>query len=258
VAPEIREYSLTINNIVNTPFWAQPDGRSNTFQSYVFSAKSLTDKCDIEICKPELSNNSEFPGISGSAVIFRGDLYNNDYTVQSSPPDPSAYNSDVFNIACFGTTLSKLHFLRHTSASARPAGANIPTIPQRQTLLKLLAADYCGNGIPFTSDGISFTINGLPIALEFANSYYKLTNESGYIGQPSSIDALWNGNGATCIDNPRLENAIEKQTVTGIGPNRATIQATCESAGHPIPTCTSPVSLMNPFAMGNYAISKNP
>jgi len=35
-APEIREYSLTINNIVNTPFWAQPDGRSDTFQSYVF------------------------------------------------------------------------------------------------------------------------------------------------------------------------------------------------------------------------------
>jgi len=270
----ITKYILYINQVINKPFWAQPNDFNNTspgytFPDYVFTAVSLEDQCDIEVCKPELDSDGVSPGISGNAVIFRGDFYANNYTVQLSAPAPPDYNNDLFNIACLGTTLAKLHRLRHTSASQVTSidPTNIPTQPQRQTLLKLLAADYCGDGIPFTHDQASlpFTVIGLPIGLGFANSFYNLTPESGYSISPSSMDALWNDKGATCITTtPRLWEANASGTITTVtGPSQSTILNTCKTVDltltNPPQACTMiPLSLSKPFLMSSYAASGNP
>ncbi len=250
------KYRLTITGVHYIEFWTQPSGQ---FPVYTFNAISLDDNCELELCKPGISDDNGFPGISGTAVIFRGDLYDDrTYTVTTDP------DSDVFNIACLGTTISKLHLLRHTSASQPTPSdpATVPTVAQRQAILKLLTADYCGIGHPFTVDGT-------PIKLGFDNSLYPLTKKSNYdLTSAKSIDALWstNGNGATCISTPRL---------IGSGITLANINQTCQEniqraiqmnlplpphTTLPIQDCanTSGASLTNPFATGNYAISGNP
>ena len=240
------EYILKIEDITSTDFWAQRTGLSQTFPKYKFSAKRMSDGCDLKVCKPGISNNNGFPNIDGTAVIFRGDYYNDDnYTVSSSPTNST--DNDVFNIACLGTTISKLHLLRHTSASNNPATA--PPTQERTTMLKLISADYCGDGkTRSTMDGHPFTIDGTTIKFGFDNSLsnLQLTAASGYtLTFPvNPIEALWSrdGGGATCIGTPRLP-----------GLDVSAIQQACANVGHNLLPC--PTSADKSFDTYNYATS---
>jgi hypothetical protein len=247
-------YKITITGVnPHHPFWASCPGCTNSeFPVYDFTATNLADGCDIEFCQPGLSQDSEgkVKNLSGSAVIFRGDFYDDAYTVRTTPP--ADYDDDVFNISCLGTAISKLHLFRHTSASrVTPSDPPPPAVPQRQALLRLLTADYCGIGHPFTVDGT-------PIRLRFDSSLAP-TDPSLFALSPSSsidsIDALWTGDGATCIGTPRL--AASASAILG------KIQTTCREARHPILDCryTVPVlapPYLPPFPTGSYAISQNP
>jgi hypothetical protein len=242
-------YKITITAVnPHHPFWASCPGCTNTeFPVYDFTATNLADGCDVEFCQPGLSQDSEgqVKNLSGSAVIFRGDFYDDAYTVRTTPP--ADYDDDVFNIACLGTAISKLHLFRHTSASrVQPSDPPPPVVAQRQALLRLLTADYCGIGHPFTVDGT-------PIRLGF-NSSLAPTEPSLFAlnatSSIDSIDALWTGDGATCIGTPRLE-----ASAPGI---LGEIQTTCQAALHPLPACTNLPPFLPPFPMGSYAISQNP
>jgi len=171
---------------------------------YEFSAVSVGDSCQVEVCRPGLA--PDYPGgLIGRAAIFRGDYYDDaTYTVSSQPsPDRGPLDEDLFNIACSGTSIYKLHRMRHTAASASPSFSTVP--PQRTTLLRLLAADYCGIGHPFTEDGVE-------LQLGFGNGPYDVTVDSGYrLSSPSSIDGYWNAGGASCIGTPRLARSMTKE-----------------------------------------------
>lgn len=245
-------YILTITDVTLIPFWAQPGGVVERFPVYKFVALNEMDGCPVEMCKPGISNETDFPNLEGYAVIFKGDLYDdNTHTVRDSPSDPADYESDTFNIACLGTDISKLHLLRHTNASQTP-GISPPTPSQRQALLRLLTADYCGNGTPFT-------INGIPINLNYNYPPYTVTSGSKYPPGPSdSIDAAWSGDGggAVCIGSPRLDHEGAKE------PDLLNqIINVCNKSVPPhqlaVP-CPSALSVSNPFGLGNYAISTNP
>lgn len=266
-----RTYTLTFEppaklppNPDYTQFWAKCNapGCVPTPELYTFSAVS-SDGCDVRICKPGLAD--DFAGsLKGTAVIFRGDLYNDDsYTVADEPP--ASFNGDVFNIACVGTSISKLHLLRHTVATGHPA--HIVPIAERTTMLKLFAADYCGIGVPFTEDG-------LPIRMAFSNPDYTLT-DPGYMftnAGSETIDAAWTPGGAACIGTSRVHR-IAPPRPQGIvdGPAdalRAQINAICNGlhAKYPsgqtnIQSCTAVGNAptpANPLSMGNYATSGNP
>jgi hypothetical protein len=181
------------------------------------------------------------PNLSGDALIFQGDLYDEEtYQVSITPTSYNQISNNpkgIFNIACIGSAISKLHLLRHTSASQ---GENIssnlqPDELQRQALLRLLTGDYCGTGNLFIQ-------NGIPIHLEFNNSPYQPTTDSKFEidNHSDSIDARWDHTGATCIGIPRLGVGVLDQ-----------IKSTCKAVGHALPDCAR-------SAASSDAVSANP
>lgn len=229
---------------------------------YTFSVTS-SDGCEIRLCKPGLADDYA-GGLKGTAVIFRGDLYHDNYTAELEQPD--RYDSDLFNIACIGTSISKLHMLRHTTAAENPD--HHVTAEHRTAMLKLLAADYCGTGYPMTEDG-------LPLKLAFNDPAYPLTDASGYIfSQPDreTIDAAWTAQGASCIGTSRLhrikdrnpdlsalgDDELRDQIIkkcTALRAKTSLVATPIQACGSVMPTAVTPST---PFAMDNYAASGNP
>lgn len=235
-------YVLTITSVSTIPSWTACTGCGEPVRPvpiYQFSATSVTDNCQVEVCEPGIA--SDYPGgLVGKAVIYRGDYYDDTtYSVRDQPtPDRRNLDNDLFNIACSGTSLFKLHLLRHTSASASAAVST--TVEQRQAILRLLAADYCGVGHPFTVDG-------MPIELGFATSKYDVTAASGYrLSGTGSTDAYWSQSGASCVGVPRLTRSMSAADAAAF---LDTIHAVCPSL--PVGCGLTPPST-------DYATSANP
>jgi len=204
---------------------------------YTFIAKTNHSDCLLEMCQPGLNpDDSRLPALAGDAVIFQGDLY--DESTYQVYPVPTHNPTGIVNIACLGTAISKLHLLRHTSASQ---SANIPGPLQpdrlkRQALLQLLTGNYCGSNQLFTR-------NGIPIKIGFNGSPYQPTVDSKFRigvdvnGNPEvdSIDAQWDSTGATYIGTPRLGPSVLQE-----------IKDACAAVKHPF------------IASNGYATSANP
>lgn len=261
------EYALTIS-VDKAYFWAQCsdcDDAAKEFPVYRFSAKDNNGN-DITMCAPgrgpihSLAAPPKPINIDGVAVMFRGDYY--DQKMHEVSTTPAAGDDDLFNIACLGTAISKLHLLRHTSASQlSPDDPRNPGIAERQTMLRLLTADYCGNGSSFTEDG-------MPIHFRFNSPLYTLTEASQYaLSNGDSLEALWTSKGALCIGAPRLLRSGDKQWNNPETLINKIRNACAKSYGNntPVPTPILPdcstigtASLETPFASDNYAISGNP
>jgi hypothetical protein len=188
----------------------------------------------VALCKPGLGQK-EGGSELGTAVIFQGDYYNDKYEVLEVPPSGE---DDVFNIACVGTVISKLHLLRHTSASEDPHHQT--TLDERRTLLRLLTADYCGTGRSFTEDGT-------PIRFDLKRSRWTPVPYASF-SPASTTEAVWTPKGASCIGVPRWGSTLTSQ-----------IQRVCEQAGVPLRPCSAdPPALSALSAPNEYAISGNP
>lgn len=276
-------YEITIKEIQDKPFQIDCAGcTSATYPLYVFSARSLDDGCELEVCDPSLDDGGDAPhNLLGNAVIFQGDFYEPGYTVKTAASTP--YDDDTFNIACTGTAISKLHILRHTSASqGAPYDHLPPPVDKRQALLRLLTADYCGAGHPFTHDGVRLHLN-----IDLAAGHDELLNPlqppplapappppadpntgiqlhhqppgtPDFVVDPgggiASVDALWNSDGATCIETPR--GLVDDPDIW------KKIEAVCRSVNHPVKRCSDAApglgtSLGPRLPLDSYAISQN-
>lgn len=202
--------------------------------------------CQLKLCEPGLSEDPDDPSISGTAVIFRGDLYTDDYRVrtreQGSPLQIQSSETGIFNIACVGTVLSKVHLLRHTEASQDES--HTTTRSQRQTMLRMLTGDYCGVGKPFTRERH-------PLKLAIDNGSWDAM--SAYdIRDAAIFEARWDENGATCLGKPRLAD------VEPVASLRTEISELCRDNHHPLSVCQ--VQVRTPRALlfqGKYAVSGN-
>lgn len=233
-------YTLKIADVKDEDFWttcrAGADCRDAIpkVRLYTFTV-SASDGCEVQLCRPGLSDKYQ-GGVNGTAVIFRGDYYEEGtHAVRTSPVND--YDQDVFNIACVGTAISKLHLLRHTTA----ADPTRPTAPgQRQALLRLLDADYCGTGGSFTDDGV-------PMWLGFDSPRWEPSGESRYpMGPGGVVEAQWNERGASCLNAPRLTST-----------DRARIDEACRLAGRAAPIACPAPDPAHPVMRGNSAISWN-
>ena len=137
------------------------------------------------------------------AILFAGDRY--DAARKTVTATGSATRGWV-NIACATTALAKLFLVRHTDASQE-----VPTTPaERQAMLKMFTADTCG-------DGTSFTQHGQPLFWSDAKGITRFPDA------PLSLEAVWNENGAVCMEHPRRPELA---------------QAITERCG-PLPRCTA-------------------
>jgi hypothetical protein len=141
-------------------------------------------------------------------LIFAGDRIDPETMTTSKQADYA-----WLNFGCAGHTLAKLHLTRNTITS-QPT----PDWARRQAMLKLLVADYCGNGQPMT-------IPKTPLRWK--------TELVPYFPTPKEIEARWTENGASCLSNPRLGNYDEY-----FDDVESSIRLACAPAAPP-PPCTN-------------------
>lgn len=107
-------------------------------------------------------------------------------------------------LACVGEAAAKMKLF-----DFHPHGNRQASVAERQATLRMVTADYCGNGH-------SFTVNGTQVAWrDAAGQVEPLVKEN-------VLEALWDENGAICLNKPRHANIDEVFSECGDIP-------TCES-----------------------------
>gem|GEM_PF-2537777 len=96
---------------------------------------------------------------------------------------------DRVTMACRGHAVAKLKFLGHDPNDDYGSSED-----QRQAALKMLTADYCGDGNPNTQVGTP---------LNFEDSLGLFTPD--FFAPFGAIEARWDSEGATCVNEPRLK-----------------------------------------------------
>ncbi len=89
-------------------------------------------------------------------------------------------------IACVGEAAAKMKLMDFHPLSNRGAD-----VDERMATLRMITADYCGDGTPYTASGI-------PVAWRDA---------AELVQPPTSedvLEAMWTADGARCLDTPRL------------------------------------------------------
>jgi len=135
------------------------------------------------VCTGDLTDT-----LATAAVVLGGETYDLDSkTVQA--------NKDRWlTIGCAGSAAAKLRLMNYGPQSDFDGEGNPATVAQRQATLKMLTADYCG-------DGTSYTANGTPLAWENAEGTVATTTKLG------AREAVWTANGALCLEATRLADA---------------------------------------------------
>lgn len=180
----------------------EPNGKRNICKAPVVVTPPPSPTPDPEL-HPELLNMR-----SGETLVFEGDRFDSDNLTTSD-----AYDSSWVNFGCAGHTLAKMHLMRHTLSAN--ATAHAITWQDRQATLKLLAADYCGIGRPFTEAGVPLTWQGDVVT---------------YRSAPMVLEARWTENGATCLNVPRLA-ASQPDILSRIATVCGSVPPACPNAG---------------------------
>ena len=258
-------FTLEILEVTRPVFWDCSTRGAGCDRGWKYRFAAITnadDGCNVEVCNPSLARDPADPdaSIAGTAVAFTGDVYGK--RVDTDPDAFKVYSGeasgrctadrvrpedgDIINFACTGTTLSKLYLMRHTTAS-RPAARPVP-VSQRQAMLRMLTADYCGIGQPFTH-------NGVPLAFG-ARGWHGFARYDLDASQP--IEGIWTDHGAACIGTPRL---AAEHPYDGIITHCATRPPRCGDL-RPDPRLLTepspPPSTGCDDASGNYLVSANP
>jgi len=243
-----RSYELTIEDVSPDPtgrrpgaltFWA---GAPEQIPSYRILSRPLGSDCTrAPICKINLPLGEPVPpGLEHDAIVFEGDHY-----------DPGAktvsdvYSKTRFNLACAGAAPAKMHLMRHTQAGGWTDDGHVDshgyppyytTLEQRRAMLKMFTADFCGTGTSFTRDG-------QPLKYGDANGWYPMTPMlSGSMLPPSAgtIEALWDENGAVCLDQPRRALIPSmSSTVPAVAVTRVDVENEC-TARTDLPASSDP------------------
>lgn len=158
--------------------WAQ-DGEPVDAYALVYAdlAQPLLQR---SICKGTLLDP-----LQASVVVLADERYDlADKTVIADQPG-------WITLACAGSAAAKMALLGYGPNARFVASTPPPSVDRRQATLKMLTADYCG-------DGHSYTVDGTPLDWE---------NSAGTVGRydvPSALEAIWTADGARCLDTPRL------------------------------------------------------
>jgi hypothetical protein len=144
-----------------------------------------------------------------------------------------------------------MHLMRHTKAGAAAADGHLvdghapyyTTLAQRQAMLKMFAADYCGTGR-------AFTVDGQPLQYRDSTHWYPGASTPSLPDSWAArgVEALWSERGAVCLDTPRRVTREE-------------VEAACPG----IPTCGGPAGVVHWDEAGSWdamagvhVISANP
>jgi hypothetical protein len=203
-----RKSYLTLESMGRIDFWIQhTPGEANpgegipgvpiaaTTYQFMVTSELFPAKRPFPLCKGENIPASEGWGARVyDALIFRGDRY---------APDTAEITTGIdswINIACAGTAIAKMHLLRHTLAGSE--GPFATTRDQRQAMLRMLRADYCG-------DGMAYTVDGHPLRYADEWGWHHASIDLSQASQRSLVEGVWSHKGAVCLDRPRMVQRSE-------------------------------------------------
>lgn len=243
---EVRSYELRIDSVSDRHrFWS---GKSDVVPSYRISSRPKDNNTGIRmpICKVSLPPGEVPSGSEHDAIVFEGDHYD-----AGAKTVTDSSSTTRFRLACVGTAPAKLHLMRHTRAGGwtqneevEPGG--LPSfytpVASRQAMLKMFTADYCGTGR-------SFTVDGRPLKYGDKNRWYPgtptLLSQGELLPGDGVLEALWDENGALCLEEPRLAFPPSTQTTPPIEPvSRPDVEQEC-AGRHDLPRCTGPAGLLS-------------
>lgn len=128
--------------------------------------------------------------LQASVVILAGERYDlDDKTV-------IANQNNWITLACAGSAAAKMSLLGYGPHAEFDDASEPASVAQRQATLKMITADYCG-------DGYSYTEDGTPLEWE---------NQGGTVvpgGEAGALEAIWTEDGAVCLDAPRVVELAE-------------------------------------------------
>lgn len=189
-----QRYALSIEGVRAMTYFVAP---YDAVEAYTLGWKQVdTDKPKVNLCSnlteleeelrvdPEGARRNLMGMLVAEAIVFEGDR------IQADPKTMSPGADDAwFNFGCAGHTLSKLR-LTHNTVHSQAAG--LPRAwEQRQATLKMLAADYCKIGLPFTVAGQPLVWRGDAVS---------------FFQPPRELEARWDETGPVCLNIPRLEH----------------------------------------------------
>lgn len=237
------EYVIQIDAVDSAHYWAKPSSAVLSTPTYLVNwvvsrngepQNGVTFK---NICsRPPADNNNTLGMNRFHVVLFEGDR------ISAQAKVVYAVDNRWFNIGCASHALSKQHLDGHTQGAMNASPLFSTTLGERTAHLKMLAADYCGAGIPLT-------MAGQPLNWRDDHGWFN------YVAPAPALEARWSAGGATCLDLPRIAAHPSLESAVYFPSIDLAIKDACAAVGKPRPPdCTGPVTEF----FGNHLLSANP
>lgn len=222
-----RQFKLRVDATGEVKSWAQPSDPAVprvALESYLLDWSEMAPNGAYE----RFVNMCNHPGgrdatgmngpLSYQTLLFEGDRIN--------ATEKTVYGVDPtwFNLGCAGSALAKMALTGHTEAARIAHSFNTSPL-ERQTILKMFAGDYCGDGTPYT-------VAGQP--LNWADERGTMKMPALLASPPLQVvrEARWTPDGAACLDQPRIDvhwTALGDQTFAANGKVLDQVLAHCPS-----------------------------
>ena len=179
--------AIRITDVTSVPYWATGSANSAYLLDYSELINGQPSGRWLNLCSnPDPESPEDLTMANGLAyysLMFEGDRLHRD-TKTITADDAFKW----FTIACSGGAPAKLYLTGH----AYPASYDgfTTTRDERQTMLKMFVADYCGGGTPYT-------VAGQPLTWADSNHWMEMLDSK------TTLEARWGPDGAVCIGTPR-------------------------------------------------------
>jgi len=155
-------------------------------------------------------------------VVFEGDRFD---AIAKTTSDDTQIDDTWINFGCAGHMLAKL-LLTHNTYHSQVVSVPAQAWQRRQATMKMYAADYCGDGIPFTVAGQKLVWRGDAM--------------TDYFWPATELEARWDEKGAICLNVPRLAHPTSAYGAATYPNIKDSIFATCRRPGRsPPPQCAN-------------------
>jgi hypothetical protein len=241
------EYRIQIDGVDSAPYWANPTSQPMTTPTYLVNwvvLKGGVPQGDsTNICRSPPADTSDTFGMNRfHVVLFEGDR------ISAQKKEVYKVDNRWFNIGCASHALSKQHLFGHTQGAMDTDAHFTTTLNERTAHLKMLAADYCGAGIPLT-------MTGQPLNWRDDRGWFPYAASMSRPPTTPALEARWSASGATCLNQPRIAAHQTAESARYFPDIEVAIKDACTAAGRSRPpACTGPESEF----FGNHILSANP
>ena len=171
---------ITIAGYDEIPSWAVGAPDTATYALVYPDASSSTGTHNV--CNGDLTDT-----LATAAIVLGSETYDLD------TKEVNENLADWFTIGCAASAVAKTRLFNNGPQSDFDVNGNAASVDQRQATLKMITADYCGNGT-------SYTANSTPLQFEDAAGTVAVS------GTPGPIEAIWTAEGALCLGTTRIPN----------------------------------------------------